>query len=198
MKKVSLKFVVGFLALVIGISIVWASGIIQMLAPATEKDASPSVANESLKAAPPKTDESDKLILRFKGFELYKGWVAKFEITNYTAKPITYIGFKSKQEFDFCTLAAQREEIWEPSGNKAHASGTTIKDHCRFSTAVILQTIEPGERVIFSVFKNEVQDLVNLREKYKNAQIGFEFFVGDEKHREMLWSEDITFPEDEN
>jgi len=198
MNKFSSKFVVGLLALIVGIIIVWASGIIQMLTPETDKKFSISTANESFKAAPPKSDESDKVIMQFKGFELYKDWVTKFEITNYTTKPITYIGFKNKQEFDFCTLAAQREEIWEPSGNKAHASGTTTKDHCRFSTAVILQTIEPGERVVFAVFKNEVQDLVTLREKYKNAQIGFEFFVGDEKRREMLWSEDITFPDDKN
>lgn len=198
MKKISLKFAVGLLALVVGIAIVWANGVIQFLIPATEQKSSLSTANESLIATTPEGDQSGKVILKFKGFELYKGWVAKFEITNYTAKPIIYIGFKDKQEFDFCTLAAQREEIWESSGNKAHASGTITKDHCRESTAVILQTIEPGEKVIFSVFKNEVQDLVSLHEKYKNAQIGFEFFVGDEKRREMLWSEDITFPDDEN
>jgi len=198
MKRFNLKFAVGLLALVIGVVIVWASGIIQMLTPAPAKSSSSSTANETLEVASPTGEESNKIVIRFKGFELYKGWVAKFEIANYTAKPITYIGFKDKGEFDFCTLAAQREEIWEPSGNKARASGTRIQYHCLESKAVILQTVMPGERIVFSVFKNDVQDLVTLRGKYKNAQIGFEFFVDDEKRREMLWSEDITFPDDEN
>ena len=195
MKKLSLKFAVGFLALVIGIAIVGASGILQVLFPQPAQT-SLSTAKETTLASPPTNEESGKIVLRFKGFELLKGWIANFEIVNYTAKPITYVGFKSKGIFDFCTLAAQRDTIYEPTGAKVHHSGNATKTHCRLSTAVILQTIEPGETIVFSVFKDEVQDLVNLRE-LKSAQIGFEFFVGDEKRREMLWSEEITFPEDE-
>lgn len=196
MKKFSLKLAVGLSALIISIVIVWTSGIIQLLNLKPQELLSPSNEIKNLSMTMPTAEEAGKVIIHFKGFELYKDWVAKFEITNHTAKPITYIGFKNKGEFDFCTLAAQREELWEPSGNKAHASGTTTKYHCRESKAVILQTIEPNERVVFSVAKNEVQDLVNLRENYKNAKIGFEFFINDEKRREMFWSEDITFPND--
>jgi len=196
MKKFSLKFVAGLLALVIGVFVVWASGILQVLFPQPTQTAVSPTAKETTLASPPTNEESGKIVLRFKGFELLKGWVANFEVVNYTAKPITYVGFKNKGIFDFCTLAAQRDTIYEPTGVKNHHSGTTTKTHCRFSTAVILQTIEPNETVVFSVFKQEVQDLVNIRE-LKSAQIGFEFFVGDEKRREMLWSEEITFPEEE-
>jgi hypothetical protein len=195
MKKLSLKLTVGFLALVIGIVIAWASGIFQMLSPAPAKPSSSLPANTTRVALSPTNEESGKIILRFKGFELGKGWMANFEIVNYTAKPITYIGFKSKGIFDFCTLAAQHDSIYEPTGVKVHHSGNTTKVNCRESTAVILQTLEPGESVLFSVFKHEVQDLVDLKD-LKSAQIGFEFFVGDEKRREMLWSEEIAFPED--
>jgi hypothetical protein len=195
MKKLSLKIAVGISALVIGIAIVWASGIIQLLSPTPARHSSSLSANVTLVASPPTSGEAGKIILRFKGFEPSKDWIANFDIVNYTAKPITYIGLKRKDRFDFCTLAARRDSVYEPTGVKVHHSGVTTKYHCRESTAVILQTIEPGESVPFSVFQHEVQDLVNLRD-LKSAQIGFEFFVGDEKRREMLWSEELTFPDD--
>jgi hypothetical protein len=198
MKKYRLKIAVGLLALIVGVAIVWLSGIVQILMPQPSVSPQPAKANEPFKAAAPTEEETGKVTVNFKGFEIYKEWVAKFEISNYTAKPITYIGFKSKQEFDFCTLVARRDEISERTGMRIGSSGTATKVHCRESNAVILQTIAPGEKVLFSVFKNEVQELVRLDEKYKNAQIGFEFFVGDEKRREIFWSEDITFPASEN
>jgi hypothetical protein len=70
------------------------------------------------------------------------------------------------------------------------------KDNCLYSTAVILQTVEPNETIVFSVFKHDAQRLVNIKE-LKSTKLGFEFFVGDEKRRILLWSEEIPFPEDQ-
>jgi hypothetical protein len=195
-KKLILKIMACLLALVTGIAIVWASGVWQMLSSAPDITSVPTPVNVTLNAAPPTNDESGKIILRFKGFELSKEWIANFEVINYTAKPITYVGFKSKDRFDFCTLQAQKDVVSETTGNKIHHFGNETRSECVQSKAVILQTIEPNESMLFSVFKYEVQSLVNLKE-LKSAHIGFEFFVGDEKRREMLWSDEITFPEED-
>lgn len=196
MKRFSLKFLAGLLTLIVGVFVVWAGGIVQMLFPQDTQTPISAKVNEKVLASPPANGESGKIVLRFKGFELGKDWIANFEIVNFTAKPITYVGFESKGIFDFCTLAAQRDSIFEPTGVKVSHSGTKTKYNCVHSTAVILQTLQPNETVVFSVFKHEVQDLVNIRE-LKSAHIGFEFFVGDEKRRTMLWSDEITYPEDE-
>ena len=192
MKKYGLKIIVGLLALIVGVAIVWMSGVMRFLTPQPDK------ANERPPASFPTEEETGKVTIKFKGFEMSKGRIAKFEIGNYTANPITYVGFQSKQEFDFCTLAVRRDEIHERTGVKSSSSGTETKYHCQESTAVRLQTLEPNEKVIFSVFEHEVQRLVRLDGKYRNAQIGFEFFVGDEKRREIFWSENIPFPAAEN
>ena len=128
---------------------------------------------------------------------MHKDWAARFEISNYKAKPIVYVGFRDKpNEYGFCNLAAQRVEKSEGRGVDTHASGFTTRYSCQYSNAVGLQTIEPKESLIFAVDKYEVKPLIGLDEKQKNAQIGFEFFVGDEKRREIVWSQDITFPND--
>lgn len=184
------KFLIGLLTVIFGISVVWTVRMFQ-----TSSRSWGDVEAPSRDAVAPSPDEINKIQLRFLGFELRKDWAARFEISNYTAKPVIYIGFKKPDEYGFCTLAARRAEKAEQTGMYIDASGLSTRSSCRHSKAVILQTIEPGESSIFTVDKYEVQPLVSLNGKYKNAQIGFEFFVGHEKRREMVWSQDITFPD---
>ena len=75
----------------------------------------------------------------------------------------------------------------------------TIRDFCTLGNLVSLQTLEPGQSIVLAAQKNEIQTLL-----YKNdlsstvtAQIGFEVFVGTDRHREMVWTEQITFPNQE-
>ncbi len=64
---------------------------------------------------------------------------------------------------------------------------------------MFLQTLEPGDRIILSAWENEVRSLLHITDVKTDTkgQIGFEFFVGEEKRREIVWSEEITFPYDE-
>jgi len=135
------------------------------------------------------TPRSGQVLIRFKEFEFGKDWAADFEITNDTNGPISYVGDKTYR-FAYCTLAAKLE-----NENIAF----TIRDFCTLGNLVLLQTLEPGQSVVLAAEKNEIHNLL-----YKNdlsspvtAQIGFEVFVGNDRHREMLWSEQITFPNQE-
>lgn len=132
------------------------------------------------------TPRSGKVLIRFKQFEFGKDWAADFEITNDTNGPISYVGNKTNSDA-YCTLAAKLE-----NQNIAF----TIRDFCTLGNLVSLQTLDSGQSMVLAAQKNEIQNLL-----YKNdlsstvtAQIGFEVFVGNDRHREMVWSEQITFP----
>ena len=72
------------------------------------------------------------------------------------------------------------------------------RDICNISPAVGLQTIAPGESRIFSVWKFEVLHYNNPeRAENTSARIGFEFFVGEERLKKIFWSEEITFPSED-
>jgi len=190
MKKTILKFTVGFLALAIGIAIVWASGVFQVLFP--------QPANSSLPVAKvpatrqPAREKSGKVLIIFKEFEYRKGWVANFEIINDTTQLIFYVGSKGKYESDYCTLAVKRNE-------KVENLTFRVRSRCYYSTGMFLQTLEPSESVVLTVWEHEARDMLFIKDSKleTKAQIGLEFFVGEEKRREMLWSEEITFPYDE-
>lgn len=196
MKKISLKFAVGFLALVVGIAVVWASGVYQL----------PTSANQSV----PKTEtpaqqqatreKSGEVLIHFKEFEYGKGWIANFEIINETAQPIFYVGSKRKHKFDYCTLAVKHEEPFPANHDgKIDNISFNIRSSCFHSTGMFLQTLESGESLILSADEHEVRSLLHINDSKQEteAQIGFEFFVGQERHREILWSEEIKFPYDQ-
>jgi hypothetical protein len=190
MNKLILKVAVGFSTLATGIAVVWASGIALV--------SSPSPANLSLPVSEtPATRQlirgnSGKVPVHFKGFEYGKGWLADFEIINETAHPIYYVGSKRKYKFDYCTLAAKHKEKYENLS-------FDIRSSCRHSTGMFLQSLQPGESLVLAVWEHEVRQLLHITDAKLDtkAQIGFEFFTGEEKRREMLWSEETTFPYDD-
>jgi len=128
------------------------------------------------------------VLVRFKEFEFGKDWAADFEITNDTAQPLIYVGHTNKDRFTYCTLAAKRQDNFENVGFK-------VRDACVLGTLVSLQTLQPGQSVVLAARKNEIQDLLRVTDTSSVAtQIGFEVFVGDDRHRDVVWSEPITFP----
>jgi hypothetical protein len=142
---------------------------------------------------PPFEVRSGKVQLYFKGFEPAKDWIADFEIVNDTEQPILYVGHTYKDKFGYCTLAARRFNPFKHLGNGSRSD-------CLDAPNVSLQTIEPGRSQKFSIFQYEVRDMLHLgaTELKTNAQVGFEVFVGEGKRREMLWSDEIDFPNDES
>lgn len=191
MRKNRLKFVAATLAFVIGVGIVWASGIVQfLLAPSADISAPVSEISATQQFA---REKSGKVLIRFKEFEYRKSWVAVFEIFNDSEHPVLYVGSKDKYESDYCTLAVRHKEKFENLSLE-------IRSRCYYPPVMGLQTLESGESRIFSVEDYEVRDALYLKDKSleTRAQIGFEFFVSEEKRREILWSEEITFPYDEH
>jgi hypothetical protein len=126
--------------------------------------------------------------MHFKEFEFGKDWAADFEITNDTTQAPVYVGHSNKDRFTYCTLAAKRQDKYENIG-------FSVRDACVFGPLVSLQTLEPGQSVTLAARKNEVRDLLHITDASPvAAQIGFEVFVGDDRHREIAWSEQIAFP----
>ena len=67
------------------------------------------------------------------------------------------------------------------------------------SRFLALQTLQPGESLVLAAEKQEVRDLLHARDANSEikAQIGFEVFVGEGKRREVLWSDEVAFPNSE-
>jgi hypothetical protein len=193
MKSLSSKLVIGFITLLSGIAIVWVSGNFHPLTYSFFKATAPPAENVVQISEPPFRVRSGKVQLHFTGFEPAKDWIADFEIVNDTEQPIIYIGYPYNDKFSYCTLAVRRFNPFKHSGHKT-------RDNCLDAPSVSLQTIEPGRSLKFSIFQYEVRELLHLgaAEQKVNAQVGFEVFVGEGKRREMLWSEEITFPNDES
>lgn len=201
MKKLILKLSIGFLALVIGVAVVWTSGIFQLLLPTLPPNSSlPAV--EIPTANNSDREKSGKVLVNFKGFEYRKSWVANFEITNETTQPIFYVGSKHKADsLHYCTLAVKHEEPF-PANHDGKIDNLNIRitDVCHYNSFFSLQTLRPGESIVLAAEDYTVRDMLHIKDSKQEtkAQIGFEFFVGEEKHREILWSEEITFPFDKS
>jgi hypothetical protein len=135
------------------------------------------------------TERSGKVLIRFKEFEFGKDWAADFEIINDTTGPVLYVGHNNKDRFTYCTLAARRQD------NNTEMPAVTVRDLCILGTLVSLQKLEPGQSAVLAARKNEIRDLLHITDASTvGAQVGFEVFVGDDRRREMVWSEQITFP----
>jgi len=139
------------------------------------------------------TQRSGNVLINFKEFEFGKDWAADFEIINDTKGPVLYFGHNNKDRFTYCTLAARRQD------NNPEMTAVTVRDLCVLGTLVSLQTLEPGQSAVLAARKTEIQDLLHLRDRSSpvTAQIGFEVFVGNDRRREIVWSEQITFPNQE-
>src|SRR5580765_1393863 len=173
------------LALTFGILVLLA-GCASQRTSSSQSVAATNTGGSTLPATTMPASGSGKVLIRFKEFEFGKDWAADFEITNDTNGPISYIGDKTYR-FAYCTLGAKLEK---------RNIAFTIRDFCNLGNFVSLQTLEPGQSMVLAAQKKEVHDLL-----YKNdlsstvtAQIGFEIFVGNDRHRETVWSEQITFP----
>lgn len=199
MKKIILKYIVGFLALVFGIGIVWASDILQILFPQSATSSPQAFDTQVTQSS--KREKFGKILIHHKGFEYGKGWIANFEIINDTAQPIFYVGSKRRDKFDYCTLVVKHEEPFPANQDgKIDNLSFDVRDACYYGKFLSLQTIESGESLILSVNEHEVRSLRHIKDKKQEtvAQIGFELFVGEEKRREILWSGEIVFPFDEH
>jgi hypothetical protein len=184
MNKFILKISLIVLSLfAIGISILWARGAFHTFT-SRLNDAPSSNAVQQ-----PTVGRSGKIIIRHKTFEFGKDWNADFEIINDTSQPMFYVGSKDRHRFAYCTLAAKHKEQYQNISFK-------IRYSCYESTFLALQSLQPGERLILAVEKQDVRDLLHLTNANSEikAQIGFEVFVGEGKRREILWSDEVTFP----
>jgi len=139
------------------------------------------------------TERSGKVLVRFKEFEFGKDWAADFEIINDTTGPVLYVGHNNKDRFTYCTLAARRQD------SNTEMPAVTVRDLCILGTLVSLQTLEPGQSAVLAARKNEIRDLLRVNDTTSpvTAQIGFEVFVGNDRRRDIVWSEQITFPNQE-
>ena len=193
MKKTILKFAVGILAVVIGITIVWASGIFQNLFSSTAN--SPASIAEIFSTQQIPSEKSGRIIVRFKEFHYGKWWFAYFEVINDTPNSIFYVGSsRGNAPADYCSLSVRQKE------QSDSFAPFKVLNKCHYSKVDKLQTLKSGESVIFQVNEDDIRDLLNIKgtKAETRAQFGFEFFVEEEKLREILWSEEITFPFDKH
>lgn len=200
MKRKTLFISIGLLALVTGVAVLWLSSFFPQFFPL--------INNPSSNAATPVEAELDqqfvrersgKVIINFRNFEYGKEWNANFEIINETAQPIFYVGSKRKDKFDYCILGVRHVEPFpaNPDGKIENLS-FRVRDSCYYGTFLALQILKPGESIVLAAEDHEVRDMLAIKdtEQRTTAEIGFEVFTGDEKRREILWSEEIMFPPD--
>jgi hypothetical protein len=194
-KESLLKVTVGLLALAFGISVVWTSGMYHSFFPA----AGDSISTEIVSARQSAEERSGKVLIRLRNFEYGKDWIAYFEILNDTEQPIFYVGSKDRYALAYCTLGVKHEEPF-PANHDGKINNLTFKvaDACYHGQLLSLQTIQPGESFVLAVDDYVVRDMLNINDPKQEtkAQVGFEIFAGEDRRREILWSEEITFPVD--
>lgn len=148
----------------------------------------PTANPEEPRPSPTRILNTNKVVIQFRGFEYWKSWVALFEVINDTGQPILYVGSQRRGSNDYCTLASRREV----------ENSMTIKasSACYYNTGVRLQPLNPGEVYTFAMDEYEIRSMLGLKDPTVAtiAQVGFEVFVGEEKKREFVWSDYITFP----
>ena len=191
MQKFSWKYILALIVLIVGIIVVWKVEDIRNSIPSLAQPSPLSVATQS-----PIAEKSGKVLLRFKNFEYGKTWNANFELINDTTQPIIYVGRKFQDATDYCTIAVRYEDSSAPNDRR---SGIKVMDACYYGTRFSLQTLDSGERIGLSADEYNVREMLGLKEKKLDtiAQIGFEIFIGEGKQREIVWSDEITFPYDE-
>jgi len=189
MNSIGVRFLVVFLAIAAGMFSVWLA--VGVKSPDSSSISPLLASGESAVAAAPVSanNESDKIQLRFKGFQQAKDLLAEFELRNGTAQPILYVSYSytdRKEKNNFCTLAVRQGEAVLKSD----------VSECRYAKEVTLQTIESGDSATFFVGKWDLKTLLNLQaiQPEITTQIGFEIFKGVEKRKEIVWSEAIAFP----
>jgi hypothetical protein len=197
MKKYAIGLTISFLALAIVIVVVFASGSYQSIFQAGRSSSESPAVPDSVDL--PVGGRSGKVVINFRNFEYGKEWNANFEIINETTQPIFYIGSPRKGAFDYCTLGVRHEEPF-PANHDGKIDNLTFRVSygCYYGTSMALQTLNPGESIVLAADDHRVRDMLGIKEPNKEttAQIGFEVFVGEDKRREILWSEEITFPAD--
>jgi hypothetical protein len=127
--------------------------------------------------------------LRFKEFQQAKDLLAVFELTNKTRGPILYEAYSFTDNIDtthFCQLAAKQSDL---------VRERTVSD-CRYANNIALVALDPGATVSFAAPKWEIKETLNLPSDASEiaAQIGFEIFVGDQRRKQIVWSDTIVFP----
>jgi hypothetical protein len=189
MKSIYSKLAVGFFALVVG---VWIGDGLRPLTSFFSKPQKP-VAEEAIPAPTPVTEINGKIQLRFIKFTQSKDLLADFEIVNGTGHPITYEGYRwytrnfKEDKNNFCDLRTKQSEKF----------GFVETTNCNGAMRRTLLTLESGERAIFSVEKWDVKKSLDLPavQPAITTQIGFEVYTGKDQEKQILWSEEINFPE---
>ncbi len=137
----------------------------------------------------PTVGSSGQVKLHFKGFQQAKDLLAVFELTNETHSPILYEAYSftnNVEKTNFCQLAAKQTDL---------VKQRTVSD-CRYASNIALVTLDPGATVSFAAPKWETKETLNLPNDAPEiaTKVGFEIFVGDQRRKQIVWSDTIVFP----
>jgi hypothetical protein len=189
MKNIYSKLAVGLFALIVG---VWIGDGFRPLTSFFSKPQKP-VAEESVPVPAPITEINGKIQLRFIKFTQSKDLLADFEIVNGTDYPVIYAGYRwytrnfEEDKNNFCNLVTKQGEKW----------GFVETSNCFGAMRKTLLTLKPGERAIFSVAKWDVKKSLDLPavQPEITTQIGFEIYTGKDQEKQILWTDELKFPE---
>ena len=190
MKSIYSKLAVGLFALVVG---VWIGDGFQPLTSFFSKQQKP-VAEDTTPAPTPSVNEiNGQIQIHFIKFNQAKDLFADFEVINGTNYPIIYAGYspytkkRTEDKNNFCDLVTKQGEKW----------GFVEVSRCLGAMRKTLQTLEPGERAVFSVGKWDVKKSLDLSviQPEIRTQIGFEIYAGKDQQKQILWTDEIRFPE---
>lgn len=189
MKSIYSKIAVGIFALVVG---VWIGDGFRPLTSFFNKPQKP-VVEEAVSVPTPVNEMNGKIQLRFIKFTQSKDLLAEFEISNGTNYPIIYEGYRwytrnlKEDKNNFCELATKQGEKW----------GFVETSNCFGAMRRTLLTLEPGENAIFSVAKWDVKKSLDLPvvQPEITTKLGFEIYTGKDQEKQILWTNEVKFPE---
>jgi len=186
MCKFKFRFLIALLTFVLGLTSVWI--YVKLYSYFTTQQAhqfttertieSPSISEIPVVIK----QESSKPEIRFKKFKKVEGeTVAEFELVNNSSEPISYSGYGKDS---YCTLLFD------------NGTESKIVRGCYCGTGLSLQTLYPGETAVYTVYDNFAPfNLTKMKKVNVSGKFGFKILVGTDKREEIIWSEQITFPD---
>lgn len=185
MKNFKTKSVITVVTFIIGISVVYLSHNFLSFVILDISNSHTANANLSQKSASTQAKKvSDKLEIRFIEFVQGEREVeAKFELTNNSEENVYYYSYS-------------KDSHPSPILRRSNKVVTDRRAHC--TSGFKEQNLAPGEAVFYRVWKSQAtyEPTKNFwRTSDKPTQLGFPITMGDERRKEILWTEEIKFPE---
>ena len=174
MRRIGSRLGIALITFCLGVGLTWVV-LLNSQSPIVEIESLPpsgTITRPTLERPP--AAPTEPAMIAFKRFykNRYGVILVEFKVTNVSSKPLGYMGVYSNPNWNRYYYVRRGNELQEPD----RTCGTGLADY----------KLLPGKSVTFEVVAGDEPGRV---------QIGFEFYVGENRHRQTIWSDEVYVTE---